>query len=103
MIHAVDQIADVVQIPGNLRQLDGVRVVAQRFKNIARCLGHMRHMGKAMLGVAQSDQRLIRFADIGTDGLIGCNFLKGHKLPPFLLGSTKSIPQFCAECKTAAL
>ena len=94
VLDAVDQIADVVQIACDLRQLDGVGVVAERFEQIARHSRHMRHMGKAVLRIAQRHERFVRLGDIGADRFIFFDLFKSHKsyLLPVISVSIAAFP-----------
>ena len=99
VIDPVDQIADIVQIARDLRQLHRVGVVAEGFENIACGLRHVGHVGKAVLRIAERDQRLVRLLNISADRFVGSYFLKSHKLLLNSSLSTKMIPRSCADCK----
>ena len=68
MILPVHQIADVVEIPGDFRQLHRSLVIAHSLQNISGSLSHMHYMGEAVLRKAQSAQGFIRPDDVGLDG-----------------------------------
>ena len=58
MVLPVHQIADVVEIPGDFRQLNRTLVIAQGLQNISGSFRHMHHMGEAVLRIAQGHQGL---------------------------------------------
>ena len=80
VVDAVDQIADIVQIARNLGKLHRVRVIAKRLKNVTRRFRHVGHVGKAVFRITERNQRLVGLADVGTDRLIGRNFMKCHSI-----------------------
>ncbi len=51
MIEAADDVADVVEIGGNRRELLLATVEAHPLQNIARDIGHQTHMAESVLGV----------------------------------------------------
>jgi hypothetical protein len=67
MILPVHQIADIVEIAGDLHQLHLVLGSAQGLKNISGSLRHLGHMGETVLRIAQGRQRPVRHRDIGAN------------------------------------
>ena len=67
MILPVHKVTDIVEIPGDFRQLHGPLVVAHGLQNISGSLRHMHHMGEAVLRKAQGPQRFIGPDDVGFD------------------------------------
>ena len=84
MIDPVDDVSDIVQIARDLRQLRIALGKAHRDQDVVRGLRDLADMRKAVLGVAQSDQRLVRFADVGLDGFVSFDFIKCNHRSPIL-------------------
>ncbi|CAN4017880.1 selenide, water dikinase SelD, partial [Dysosmobacter welbionis] len=84
VIHPVHQVADVVKKPGDLCQLHRPLRIPQGGEDIGGVFRHRRHVGKAVLRIAQSGQRLVRPLDIGPDRRIVFHILIGkHGPSPF--------------------
>lgn len=56
VVDAVDHIADIMEIPGDVGQLRFPGRIPQRQQNIPGLIRHQTDMGKAMLGITQSNQ-----------------------------------------------
>ena len=82
MIRPVHQIADVMEISGDLHQFHGPLGISQRLKDIAGRLRHKRHMREPVLGISQRIQRLIRLLDISFDHFIILDLFVGHLTSP---------------------
>ena len=78
VVVAVDHVADVVHEGGDAAELDGVLVVAQIPQQVAGDGGAPAHMGVAVLGEAQGQQRGVSLGDIGPNLLGLFDVLIGH-------------------------
>ena len=78
VVHPVHQVADVVEIGGDLCHLHRPLRMIQRLQDIACHFRHMGHMGKAVLRIAQSDEGFVRLGDIGADGRILADLFISH-------------------------
>ena len=76
MVDAVDDVADIVQIPGDLGKLRLSFAVPEGEKNIACGLRHTPHVGKAVLRVAHIGKGFIRPLNVSADGGIGFYLFK---------------------------
>lgn len=70
VVVAVDDVADVVHVASNARDLNVVLGILQLLENLSSHRRHMRHMRKAVLSEAHSHERAIRFFNINADRLI---------------------------------
>ena len=91
VIHPVDQIADVVQIAGDLAQLHHALRVAQRLQDIPRLFRHQCDMSEAVLGKAQGDQRGVGLRDIGADYFVFSDLFVIHIVPSCLGNVTVTV------------
>ena len=78
VIHPVYDISDVVEITGYPCQLDLVLVVSQVFKDAACQLRDLVDMWKAVLRIAQGQQRLVGFCYISLYIFVVFYFFKSH-------------------------
>ena len=78
MIHPIDNIADVMQIPGNSGQLHRPLRIAKGFENVPRHLSHPGNVGKAVFRKAQSLHGGIGLGDIYPNRRIPADFFKCH-------------------------
>ena len=84
MIFTVYQVANIMEITGNLRQFYGPFIMTHRLQNITCCFRHMNNMGKAMFCKAQCAQRLISTDNICFDCFAFCDFfISQHILTSF--------------------
>ena len=77
-----DDIADIVQMGGDLYQLHRPLRVAQSLQDIFCVGGHQTHMGEAVFRKAQGSQGLIRLLNIGADRGIFFHLPIGNHTPP---------------------
>ena len=70
VVVAVDDVADVVHIASNARDLNVVLGILQLLEDLSSHRRHMRHMRKAVLSEAHSHERAIRFFNVDADRLI---------------------------------
>ena len=83
VLHAVDQVADVVQVAGDFGKLDLVRVVFKLAKDIRCRFGHARDVRKAVLGKAKRAQGFVRLLNIGSDfRAVPQLIVRDHPFPP---------------------
>lgn len=67
VVCSVDDIADIMHIGGDLRQLDLSGIVTQLGENIGSYLSAASYMGKGVLSKAAGDQRGIGLGNVGAD------------------------------------
>ena len=82
VIDAVDQIADVVEIARDLRQLHHPLRIAQRLQDIACLFRNSSHMRKAVLREAKGAQGSVGLRDIGMDRLVLADLFISHSSSP---------------------
>ena len=70
VVVAVDDVADVVHVASNARNLDVVLGILQLLEDLSSHRRHMRHMRKAVLSEAHSHERAIRLLNINADRFI---------------------------------
>ena len=81
---AVDGVANVVHVAGDLGQFPRAFGIAQRFQNVRRLHGGAGDVGERMLRIADGVHHLVRSADIGVDFRIVFNIFKcNHAIGPF--------------------
>ena len=88
MVHPIDAVPDIMQEPGNLRQLHFPLGIAEILQNFRRNFGGAGYMGKGMLGVSVSLESNVRLADLSSDRWIVFNLFKSnisHIAPLFFL------------------
>ena len=102
VVDAVHQVPDIVEEPGDPRQLHRPLRVAQGPQDIPRVLRHYGDVGEAVLRKAQSDEGLVRPLDIGADGGVVLHFFKGQHqfVLLFLLKNSIIFAATCAWRKT---
>ena len=76
MLDAVDEVADIVQIARDARQLHLVFGVAQRLQDIRRRFGYARNVREAVLGKPERFERFVGAGDIGFNFFVVLNIFK---------------------------
>src|SRR5437867_8840166 len=89
MALARDDVANVVQIGGDRRDLAATRVVAERFQNETRAVRGGVRVPLAVLGVPDRAGLLVRRADVGLHLRVGLHRVEGRSLVFWLRGSTR--------------
>ena len=88
MVHPIDAVPDIMQEPGNLRQLHFPLGIAEILQNFRRNFGGAGYMGKGLLGLCVSLESNVRLAEISSDSWIVFNLFKSnisHIAPLFFL------------------
>jgi len=82
VLHPVYKVSDVMEIACDLGKLHGPLGKAQRLQYPPGSLGAEAHVGKAVLGIAQSGEGGVGLGDIGSDGGIVLYILISHIYSP---------------------
>ena len=85
MVHAVYNVADVVEIACNLNQFNFMFGVAEGAQDLCGSFGNLGHMSEAVLCESEGSQGFIRFLDVGSDRAAVFNIFKCNlqNLSPF--------------------
>ena len=92
VVYPVDEVADIVQIPGDLGQLHRALGIAQNLQNMPRLFGYRQHVPEAVVGVADGGQSLVGPRDVGPNHRIPTELLKGHSRTSCGKVTVKTLP-----------
>jgi len=96
VVHAIDDVADIVEIAGDLGKLCLAGGIAEGEENTLGGFGHLGDVGEAVLGIAEGDQRFVGLADIALNGGVALDLFNGNfhenGIPFSLVGSAIMIP-----------
>ena len=82
VIDPVHNVADIVEISGDLHQLHGSLRIAQRFQNPSGRLSDPCHMLEAVFRKSKGFQRCIRLIDVHPDRFVLFHLFVSHCFPP---------------------
>ena len=76
MVDAVDDVADIMHIARDPRELAGAVVVSEFAQHLFGEVRHARDVRKAVLGKPQRTERVVRAADVGFDLFVVLDVLR---------------------------